>query len=192
MARGDPDGAALEARLDEVIAAIGWPEGVEDGAPATLVASCPTSLRYSRRAKLQAPDMTDALLGAALSSMAAERDGGETSVDSRPATFCRDGPGKAEYGVYRDAGDLDREAYLMALADAGRVISVQPSLGGLVSGTKGYMLSFGDLDRSLVYPSFDRLPAPDKALEAVANGAPISSASRGDGGRTITIGADRE
>lgn len=188
----DPDPAAIEIKLDEVIAAIGWPEGVEDGAPAALVASCPTPLKYSRRAKLQRPNMTDALLGAALSGIVAERAEAEPPADAQPVVFCRDVPGRAEYGVYRVASDLGRDAYLMAVADAGRTISVAPSLGALVSGTKGYMLSFSDLDRTLVYPNFDRLPAPDKVLEAVDSAAPISSTARDGDSSTITIGTDGE
>ena len=184
----DPDPAGLDSKLDEVIAAIGWPEGLEDSEPAALVAACPTPLKYSRRAKLQRPNMTDAILGAALSGIVAERADAEAPVDAQPVTFCRDAPGKAEYGVYRNVGDLDRDAYLMAVADAGRTVSVAPSLGALVSGSKGYMLSFSDLDRTLVYPNFDRLPTPDKALETVQSTAPISSTARdGGGGSTITI-----
>ena len=187
----DADPSGIEAGLDAVVAALGWPEGVADGPPASLVAACPEPLDYARRAKLQRPSMADALIGSALLGMIAERAEDKTGADAQPVVFCRDAPGKAEYGVYRNAADLKREFYLMALSDAGRTISLTPSIGALVNGTKGYMLSFGDLDRTLVYPNFDKLAAPDKALEAVTETPPISSSARGsDGGSTITISTD--
>jgi len=188
----DPDPAALETSLDAVIAAIGWPDGVEDGAPATLVASCPTPLKYARRAKLQPPSMVDALMGAALMGVIEEkRSGSEPPADARPVVFCRDAPGKAEFGVYRNAADLDRESYWIAIGDAGRIVSVAPSLGAVLNGDKAYMLSFGDLDRTLVFPNFDKLASPERALEAVTTTSPISSTARGaGGGSTITISTD--
>jgi len=187
----DADPAALEARLDAVIAAIGWPEGATDGVPASVVADCPEPLEYARRAKLQRPSMADALLGSALLGAAAQRADDATATESAPAVLCRDAPGKVEYGVYRDTAELKRQAYLMALGDAGRTISVAPSIGALVDGSKGYMLSLGDLDRTLIFPNFDKLAPPDKALETVTSTAPISSFVRGaDGGSTINISTD--
>jgi hypothetical protein len=184
----DPDPAALETSLDAVIAALGWPDGVADAAPASLVAGCPEPLEYARRARLQRPSMTDALLGSALLGMAAGRADDEAAAT---VVFCRAAPGKSEYGVYRDAADRERESYVMALGDAGRTISVAPSLGALVDGNKGYMVSLGELDRTLIFPNFDKLAAPDKALEAVTGVAPISSVARGeDGGSTINISTD--
>ena len=189
----DADPAALESKLDAVIGAIGWPADVADGAPASLVATCPEPLKYARRARLRQPTMTDALLSSALLGMIAEQADDENETDAPPTVFCRDAPGTVEYGVYRNAADRERESYVMALADAGRIVSLSPSLSVLVDGPKGYMLSFGDLDRTLIFPNFDKLASPDKALEAVTTTAPISSTTRGaDGGSTITIGTDAE
>ncbi len=81
----------------------------------------------------------------------------------------------------------------MGLGDAGRIISLAPSLGALVDNRKGYMLSFADLDKTLIYPNFDKLASPEQALDAVNSASPISSTARGtDGDSTITIGTDSE
>ena len=73
------------------------------------------------------------------------------------------------------------------MGDAGRVINVSPGLA-LDSKDPGYSLSLGLLDRTLVYPSFDKLPLPDVAIDAVMKNRPISSATRD--GKNITIGGD--
>jgi hypothetical protein len=187
------DPAALETSLDVVIAALGWPAGVEDGEPAGVVAACAEPLDFARRAKLQRPNLTDALMGAALAGVVADRANDDEQDDAAPAVFCRDTPGKPEYGVYRLASEQNRKSYVMALGDAGRIISVAPSLGAALTGVKGYAVSFGDLDRTLVYPNFDKLASPDRALEAVTGTSPVASTARGEGGgNTITIGVGSE
>lgn len=189
----DTNPAGINASIDTVIAAIGWPEGVEDAAPASLVADCDKPLKFARRAKLQRPSMTDALVGSLRSNVLSKAADDEAGADSLPVVFCRDAPGTAQYGVYRDAADRKRDSYLMAVVDSGRVISVAPGLGAILTGRKGYVLSFEDLDRTLIFPSFDRLATPDAALEAVNTIAPISVVARGpDGGSNIILGTDAE
>jgi hypothetical protein len=63
----------------------------------------------------------------------------------------------------------------------------------VLTGVKGYAVSFGDLDRTLVYPNFDKLASPDRVLEVVTGTSPVSSSARGEaGGNTITIGVGSE
>lgn len=175
------DPAALEARLDQAIAGISWPDGVADAPPAAPIPACAGSLAFSSKAKLKKPDMADALIGATLMSMATEN-GGESS-ESKPLDWCRDGEPGREFAVYR--GKTSTDSYTMALGDAGLVISVSPGLA-LDGKDAGYMLTLQTLDRSLVYPSFDKLPAPDLAYRTVLRTKPVSSASRG--GKEVTIG----
>ena len=73
------------------------------------------------------------------------------------------------------------------MGDAGRVISVLPGIS-LDSKDPGYRLSLGLLDQTLIYPSFDKLPAPDVAIDAVMKNRPISSTMRGSKNITITTG----
>lgn len=188
ISSSNTDPAAIESGLDAVIAAIGWPDDVRDAVPASLVASCARPLSFARRARLQRPSVADALLGGLLSNAVVDEDDPDT--DAAPVVFCRDAPGTLQYGVYRDANDPRRNSYVMAIGDAGRTISVAPSLNGLLNGRKGYMLSLGELDSILIFPNFDKLATPDRAFEVVTGSAPISSIVRGqDGGNTITIGA---
>lgn len=181
------DAAQLDAKMREVIAAIGWPEGVVESPAAETVAPCPTQLKYAKRARVMAPNMTDALLGSALLSTAASK--AEEAKDDKarapaPSRYCRDLPPTPQYGVYREPDETD--GYLLAVGDAGRVIRVSPAIPLLDSG-KGYMVSLDDLDSTAIYPKFDRLAHPDQALQLVMRSAPLSSSSRD--GKTITINA---
>lgn len=174
------DPAQLDTKLSEVIAGLGWPQGAAESPAAVAVANCAAPLAYAKRAKLKKPDMTDALMGATLMGMADDK----KADDGPPAIFCREGEPTVQYGTYRAVGHND--GYVMAIGDAGRTVSVGRgfALGG---GDPGYMLSFSDLDQTLVYPSFDKLPEPAVALDAVMKNRPMSSSSRG-GKKEITIG----
>ncbi len=176
------DASALDAKLDEVIKALGWPGSAPDADAAVPVVACATPIAYAKKAKLKAPSMMDALLGATIATM---KPTDEEKAKAVPVTWCREGAPKQEYAVYRAIGN--DAGYTIAMGDAGRVINVSPGLA-LDSKDPGYRLSLGLLDQTLIYPSFDKLPAPDVAVDAVMKNRPISSASRG--GKDITIGAE--
>ncbi|MGN6821088.1 MAG: hypothetical protein ACTHJR_20735 [Sphingomonas sp.] len=175
------DATALDAKLDEVIKALGWPGGIADADAAVPVAACATPLTYAKRAKIKPPNMMDALLGATLATV---KPTDEEKAEAVPVIWCREGAPKQEYGVYRAVGS--DTGYTIAMGDAGRVINVFPGLA-LDSKDPGYQLSVGLLDQTLVYPSFDKLPAPEVAVDAVMKNRPVSSAARG--GKNITIEA---
>ncbi|MEI9851250.1 MAG: hypothetical protein WDN24_10860 [Sphingomonas sp.] len=179
------DAAALDARMSEVIAAIGWPEGVAEGPAAAPVAPCARPLAYARRARMRKPSMTDALIGAALASAPDDKSAEALPVDAAPVVYCRDLPAPtSQYGVYRRPDD--QKAYTMALGDAGMVIRVEPSLGALLGGGEpGYSVSLGTLEATMIYPNLDKLAGPAQVLDIVGKTSPISSSSRG--GKDITI-----
>ena len=177
----DLDAAGLDARMTEIIAGIGWPDGVAESPAAAPVPACSGQLAYARGAKLNKPDMADALIGAMVGGIAAEK-AEKSPEQGRPITWCREGEGEARFGVYRDAASVD--SYMMALGDAGRVVNVNRGFG--LDDKQNFMLTLGDLDRTLVYPSFNKLPRPEAAFQAVTKTAPISSSSRD--GKDITIG----
>jgi hypothetical protein len=176
------DPAQLDARMSDIIAAIGWPAGVTESPAAAPVAACPAPLPYAKRAKLKKATMNDAIFGALLSGIATEK---EEKGEAVPiGALCRDLPPTQMYGVYRAP---DANGYVMAIGDAGRTLSVGPSLAGLIEKSAGYSVSFGDVDGSTsVYPSFDRLPHPDQALKALQSSSPISRSSKDS--KEITIG----
>ncbi|WP_448662147.1 hypothetical protein ACG3SL_15940 [Sphingomonas sp. CJ20] len=178
---------ALQARLDSVIGAIGWPAGVALAPAAVPIAACALPpLAFAKRAKLKKPDMTDALMGAVLASMASEKaeeaQTAETPMSAEPTSWCREGAANKEFSVYRS--DERTSRYLLAIADAGRTIDVTPGFP-LDGKEPAISLYLHDLDRTLVYPSFNGLPRPEQAWEAIQKNAPVSSSARG--GKDLTI-----
>ncbi len=187
------DAAALDAKLDEVIKSIGWPDGTADALPATPVEPCAAPLAYAKKAKLKAPDMGDAILGAALGSIIADKEkdakDGKTDPDMKvtPVTWCREGSPGLAFATYR-ANGLDT-GYTMAIGDAGVVIDVSSGLGALLGKEPGYQVRVQLLDRTLIYPSFDKLPTPDAALAAVKGNSPVSAVDRGSSNVVISSDA---
>lgn len=176
------DAATLDAKLDAVIKAFGWPEGAADADAAVPIGACTTPIAYAKKAKLKPPSMTDALLGAMLSNI---KPTDEEKAKAIPVIWCREGSPKQEYAVYRAVGN--DSGYTIAMGDAGRVINVSPGLA-LDAKDPGYQLSLGLLEQTLIYPSFDKLPTPDAAIDAVRKNRPISSTTRGSKDITITTG----
>jgi hypothetical protein len=174
------DPAALDTKLGEAIAALGWPANAT--APdivAVPIRPCSDTLGF-KKAKLLKPSMMQALLGSA---------GAMTEKDkaAKPVKWCRNGEATTDYGVYR--ADEQKVAYTLAIGDAGRVATVGGGLGGLV-GDGGYEVNFRDLDGSTaIFPSFDRLPQPQQLLSLVSGGTSISRFDPGDKG-TIKINSD--
>lgn len=171
------DAAALDAKLHEVVAAIGWPSSVPEAPAAVPIEACSKPLAY-KRAKLRAADMASALMSATLATQIQER---KSKAPTATPLYCRDLPPRPEYGVYRLPGSDN--AYVMAVGDAGRTIRVEPSLAGIVSGDKGYSLSFVDLEATSIFPSFDKLASPDQALQVVTSTNPVSRVA----GKNIVI-----
>ncbi|MDB5681594.1 MAG: hypothetical protein JWO16_1399, partial [Sphingomonas bacterium] len=175
------DAATLDAKLSDAIAAIGWPEGSADAPAASPVAACAEPLSYARNAKLKAPDMSDALLGALLATIQPDP---KDVAKATPVTWCREGSATVRYGVYR--ANNDASGYSIAMGDAGAVISVLPGLA-IDKKDPGYRLSLDLLDRTMIYPSFNKLPPPAAAVTAVNSNNPISSTERGS--KNVTINA---
>lgn len=176
------DATALDAKLDEVIEALGWPGSTTDAEAAVPVVACAAPIAYAKKAKLKPPSMMDALLGATLSNI---KPTDEEKAKAVPIIWCREGSPRQEYAVYRSVGN--DSGYTIAMGDAGLVINVTPGLA-LDAKDPGYQLSLGLLDQTLIFPSFDKLPTPDAAIDAVRKNRPISSTTRGSKDITITTG----
>lgn len=176
------DPAALDAKMSAMIAGIVWPSGIAEGPAAVPVLPCARPLAYARNAKLAKPDMAQALLGAAIFGVATDKAAAKPAEPASPSVWCRESDSATAWGVYR--ADDTTQGYVMAVGDAGRIIQVAPGLP-LDDKKPGFFLSLGDLDRTLIYPDFDKLPRPEAAFEAVRKTAPVSSVSRG--GKDITI-----
>jgi hypothetical protein len=172
----DLDPAALDARIDDVLAGIVWPDKLAEAPVAVPIAACADSLDYDRKAKPMKPDPQQSLMGALILGVAADAAKDKKGEAIPPVLFCRDGAPLPQYGVYR-AADA-KNSYTLALGDAGRVLNVLPGFA-LDRKDVGYQVSLGDLDRRLIYPNFDKLPTPTAALQAVMQLRPVSSVARG-------------
>lgn len=160
------DAAALDARLNAFIEALRWPAEGEPAPAATAVLPCRDSLTF-KKARIVRDDMTQVLMNAVSGVAAAAKDG------AQPTVYCREpGPLRA-WGVYRP--DAARDAYVIALGDAGQALSLAPTLDldSLLSGRAGSKrISMTRLqhDRTEVLPSFNRLPPPEQALAVAESG----------------------
>ncbi|WP_235512826.1 hypothetical protein [Sphingomonas sp. Leaf17] len=167
--------AQLDARLTDVIAAIRWPTTGGDPAPAAVpIKACPAPLAFvkAKVAKANGADMLMSLLGASVAART------EAATAARAATWCREGSAHPEYGVYRADGEAS--GYIMALSDAGRVVSVTPSLMGQVDKTGTYTVSLQDVDgTTFAYPSFTAMPRPEQVRDLVLRGQPTGSGKDG-------------
>ena len=153
----------LNGRLTDVIGAIRWP--AESGNPipiAVPVKTCAVPLAFPR-SKLAKANGADTLMSLLGSRVAGEN---ATITPARPKTWCREGDAYPHYGVYR--ADAGVNGYIMALADAGRVVSVFPSLMGQVDDTGTYAVSLQDVDgTTFAYPSFTAMPRPEQVRDVV-------------------------
>ncbi len=168
----------LRARLDSFARAIHWPAMAGEVREAGTIADCQQPLRL-RRARVIAPNMGDALIGGLMGA----------AVITRPSesglTYCRERGATLETGIYRPAGSTD--SYILALGDAGIALSLMPAVttADLGAGERGrgtaISMTLLDRARAATWPSFDRLPPPEQAMQALRQSGPIVSASYGSG-----------
>jgi hypothetical protein len=159
----------LDARLQEVIAAVRWPKAVGIEAPAAApVKGCATPLTFGK-AKLAKPDGADLLMSLMGSSLAAKKKAEAKSEPSVRASWCRDGEARTEYGMYRSDGASS--SYVLALYDAGRVVSVYPSIMGQINKTGIYSVSLEDVEGTVsAFQSFTALPSPKQVWSLIGSG----------------------
>jgi hypothetical protein len=177
------DAAALEGKLGEIVNGIAWPDKIAESPAAAPVAPCAGTLAYAKKAKPKKMDMAQSLMGAIIFGAAADAAKEEKKTPEPDVPLCREGDANAQYGVYRRPDSTN--SYVIAMGDAGRTVDVGPSFA-LEEKDAGYSLSFGELDRRLIYPSFDKFPSPAVAVDAVMKLQPVSSVSRN--GKDVTIG----
>ncbi|MHA6721833.1 hypothetical protein [Sphingomonas sp. RS2018] len=183
------DGAASAEKLRTAIAALGWPDDAPAAPAALPMADCTTRIAFADTTTSLPPDMNAMLLGA-LGSVAASSSRAK-STDSPAPRWCRDPATVPMGGVYRANESTD--SYLLALSDAGRGISVYPSIASQVGAeinkkprVTTWSVDLATPGRDLIFPLQDKLPSPTRALELL-RGQPISSATTWGEKRTVTI-----
>lgn len=180
------DAGALDRKLLEVIGGLGFPQRTIEGQteePAPIQ-PCLDSLPFAKKARLRKPDMTMAIIGAAMASIPYNEDKEKTESN---VELCREGVSEKVKAVYREKSG--KKGYIIALADSGRSIEVDPLIGILAS-SPGYSVTFYDLATSFVYPQFDKLPPPDQVLNMVLGTDAISSRPLGEDTKSIGLKPD--
>lgn len=158
--------ASLVRRLDEVIAAIGWPATAANASAATRMEDCTVVLKLDGKSN-PLPQEGAAALGDALLSTLMSK------PDRKAVAWCRDRTVKSPVPVYRPAGTND--SYLAAVTDSGHAVWVRPSVGGLVSGDgrPSWTVSIVRAGEMLNFGGRDRLPPPTQ-LGEILNAKPAS------------------
>jgi hypothetical protein len=158
------DRAALEAKLDAILASLGWPAEASAPHAAAAILPCPRPLK-TKQAKIARDDLGDVLVNAV--SFSIEREG-------PPPVYCREPGLPPELGVYRPNGDDN--SYVVALNDAGLALSVAPSLSALLGGDgKKYSVTRLNHGSAEVLPSFNRLPPPLQAVSVAQSSSAMVS-----------------
>jgi hypothetical protein len=184
---------ALDAGLMQLIGAIRWPagaagagSGVAPANPPALAAvpvtACAAPLSF-RKAKLLKSNTTDVLMQLIGTHAAREASASKERAPVQPSRWCREGEATSGYGIYRSDRN-GAQGYAMVLGDAGRVVWVQPSLMGQIEKTGHYSVSLADVDgRTLAFPSFNGMPAPEQVWDLVGKGGPSATMN----GNVMTI-----
>lgn len=165
--------AALNERLSAFVAALGWPAEAGTARPAAPVAPCATPLRF-RNARIIRTQVEDMLMDSVATSIEPE----EQEESGPPPIYCRERGATAERGVYRPNSATDQ--YLLAIGDAGIAIAVGEALDlsallGDGRSRRRYSVILLERNSSAVFPSFNRLPAPEQVLALVRSGSALST-----------------
>jgi hypothetical protein len=160
------DRAGIDAKLDSMLQALGWPAETAAPRAAAAILPCPKPLR-TKPAKIVRDDIGQVLMNS-VAFISMDREG-------PPAVYCRDPGVPIELGVYR--ADGDDNSYVIALGDAGGALSVAPaisldSLMGEGGRARSYSMTMLDHGNTAVLPSFNRLPPPQQALSVARSSTP--------------------
>lgn len=180
MSSGSLTADQLDLRLQDVVKSIGWPAAAATSTSvATPLKPCAVPLAFPKKAKLTKPDGADLLMTLLGGTMAVKEAAKKKDAPPPPkVTWCREGKGLTDYGVYR--ADNEATGYIIALYDAGRVASVQPSIMGQVEKKDAYAVSLTDVDGTIsTFPSFSAMPKPEQVWGLVSSGNPTGKA-KGD------------
>lgn len=168
------DGAALEAGLREAIAAITWPADLPAAPVAEPVMPCDAPLTFRKPARIVRSSSENSLGNVLVDSVLASAAAAKRDAAPRDVRWCRD-PAQPPVGaVFR--ADQSTSAYLIALSDAGRGVSVAPQIDFKTGKDSRWGVRLAIPGNALIYPSFDRLPDPAAAL-AIVQGQPVAQTS---------------
>ena len=171
----------LESRLIAFLSAIRWPQTAETGPEALPVFPCEVAMAF-KTAKVIKPEIGNALIDSMMGILAEQERVKQAVTPKLARPFCKDPISTVSHGIYREGGETD--GYIMAFNDAGISIRVGQSIS--LDSRQRYSVTLRELDRDLVYPSFNRLPSPDQVLAVIKKPA-VSATSRGSTNLEVTL-----
>lgn len=175
--------ASLARRLDEVIAAIGWPGKIKAAPAAAAIADCTKPLKLNGTSNPVEADGASALIDAMMAANVRDKKE-EAKAALAPVAWCRDRAVKAPASIYRPADSED--SYLLAFTDSGQAVWTRPSLSGLLGkGKESWAVSIVLPGETINYPGRDRLPEPAE-LSKIIDGQ-ITSRVTTWGKSTLTL-----
>lgn len=182
------DKDALRGRLERTIAAITWPSFAK-ARPTYPMTPCAEPLNITKPAQPAKAgsdaSMAAAMLDALVASAAAKRPD-ESEGQAKPVRWCRDAFTTGGTGIYRRNEEKDN--YILALGDGGIGMTVGPSLSSLLGkGDKSWSVSLVQLDRQVIFPSYDDILQPQQAVALLQTGKPVSAAATWPKAGAITL-----
>lgn len=166
------EAASLVRRLDEVIAAIGWPGKIPAAPAAAGIEDCTSPLALNGASKPVAADGAALLLDAMTAAVERGKAAKGEAEKTPPVAWCRDRKVEAPAATYRPMGSDN--SYLLAWTDSGQAVWARPSLGALLGdGKASWAVSIVLAGQTINYGGRDRLPPPGE-IESILKGNPAS------------------
>lgn len=165
------DPTKLDATLTDLMLKTRWPANRSVPRIAMPIAACKSAIKY-KHAKVIKPNLTQALLGAVLSST--EGNMAEGEKPPTPPVYCRESAPSAEFTIYRP--DESANSYVVAIGDGGVGAEVSPEI--LLTANGAYSVVLKTLSSLESYPSFNALPEPKQVFALLSSTGPMSSSSR--------------
>lgn len=191
--------AQLDSRMMAVLAALDWPDRMSPAPVAVPVEDCavPLALTIEAEPAERGPASAASILSTAIHGAVESSDDRKKSERRAPEpSWCRD-PARVESGgVYR--ADSSKEAYLVAISDAGRALLVGPSYGDIIlregaqdDSKPAFTVELILLSQRLASHRYDRLPPPSQAM-TIAQGGRFASSTPTWGSQKgkITLSSD--
>jgi len=165
--------AALDGRLSAFIAALGWPAQTGTASTAIPVEPCPAPLRLTAARRLSGRPHDVVAYWAGWTVLPGRDEG-------PPRVYCREPGATIRSGVYRLDGAAD--TYLIPLADGiALAAGEETDLAALMGERRRrrYSVTLVERNSLIGHSSFNRLPPPEQALDAVLGAPSLLSITTG-------------
>ncbi|MDB5686254.1 MAG: hypothetical protein JWR77_843 [Rhizorhabdus sp.] len=173
------DPAQTDAAMLQILGQLDWPSKWPVAGPAAIVPDCDKVMEAGSRAEKTTKDGASILMGAMLMQAgdAADNKARKEGKPPERPKLCRD-PVPLRGNLLLFQITSDEPGYVIPLGDAGTLLSVRrDGMAGLLQGKDGppsYAVNLLGPQKAMQYPSYDRLPPPEQALEIIQRERPLS------------------